>query len=121
MNWFILRIGNKQTQSRYHNKRMPSFMMMSSNGNIFRVTGHLCGEFTGDRPVTRSFDAYFDPRPNKRLSKQSWGWWFETPSRPSWRHRNVTYIYASPGRNVLNDVYGINPIQCISTLDHTEA
>ena len=25
---------------------------------------------------------------NKRLSKQWWGWWFETPSRPSWRHRN---------------------------------
>ena len=49
-------------------------MMTSSNGNIFRVTGHLCGEFTGrresppppppphthththtQRPVTRSF------------------------------------------------------------------
>ena len=27
-------------------------------------------------------------RPNKRLSKQSWGWWFETPSRLLWRHRN---------------------------------
>ena len=27
---------------------VPShFMMTSSNGNIFRVTGHLCGEFTG--------------------------------------------------------------------------
>ena len=24
-------------------------MMTSSNGNIFRVTGHLCGEFTGQR------------------------------------------------------------------------
>ena len=24
----------------------------------------------------------------QQLSKQSWGWWFETPSRPSWRHRN---------------------------------
>ena len=22
------------------------------------------------------------------LSKQSWGWWFETPSRPLWRHSN---------------------------------
>ena len=27
-------------------------------------------------------------RPNKRLSKQSWGWWFETPSRSLWRLRN---------------------------------
>ena len=24
-----------------------NYMMTSSNGNIFRVTGHLCGEFTG--------------------------------------------------------------------------
>ena len=23
------------------------------------------------------------------LSKQSWGWWFETPSRSSWRHCNL--------------------------------
>ena len=42
-------------------------MMTSSNGNIFRVTGPLCGEFTGtgefptQRPVTRSFDTFFDP------------------------------------------------------------
>ena len=48
--------------------------MTSSNGNIFRVTGPLCGEFTGpgefpaQRPVTRSFDVFFDLRPNKRLS-----------------------------------------------------
>ena len=30
------------------------------------------------RPVTRSFHVYFDMHPNKRLSKQLWGWWFET-------------------------------------------
>ena len=46
------------------------------------------GEFPTQRPVTRSFDVYFDLRPNKRLSKQSWGWWFEPQSRPLWRHRN---------------------------------
>ena len=67
-------------------------MMTSSNGNIFRVTGHLCGEFTGEfpaqRPVTRGFDVFFDLCPNKRLSKQWWGWWFETPSWSLWCHRN---------------------------------
>ena len=63
--------------------------MTSSNGNIFRVTGHLCGEFTAQRPVTRSFDVFFDMRLNKKLSKQSWGWWFETLSSPLWRHRNA--------------------------------
>ena len=36
------------------------------------------GEFPSQRPVTWSFDVYCDLRPNKRLSKQSWGWWFET-------------------------------------------
>ena len=29
-------------------------MMTSSNGNIFRVTGHLCGEFTGYRWILRT-------------------------------------------------------------------
>ena len=47
------------------------------------------GEFSTQRPVTRSFDVYFDLRPNKGLSKQLWGWWFETQSCPLWRHRNV--------------------------------
>ena len=69
-------------------------MMTSSNGNIFRITGHLCGEFTGpgefptQRPVTRNFDVFFDLRLNKRLSKQPWGWWFETLSWSLWRQRN---------------------------------
>ena len=38
------------------------------------------GEIPTQRPVTRSFDVFFHLRPYKRLSKQSWGWWFETPS-----------------------------------------
>ena len=46
------------------------------------------GEFPAQRPVTRSFDVFFDLCLNKRLSKQSWGWWFETLSHPLWRHRN---------------------------------
>ena len=72
----------------------PDCMMTSSNGNIFRVTGPLCGEFTGpgefpaQRPVTRSFDVFVHPRLYKRLSKQPWGWWFETPAWSLWRHRN---------------------------------
>ena len=49
----------------------------------------VSGEFPAQRPVTGSFDVFFDLHPNKRLSKQWWGWWFETPSCPLWRHRNV--------------------------------
>ena len=72
----------------------PHYMMTSSNGSSFRVTVHLCGEFTGPRWIPRpkasdaGFDVFFDLRPNKPLSKQFWCWWFETPSRPWWRHRN---------------------------------
>ena len=33
---------------------LQASMMTSSNGNIFRVTGHLCGEFTGQRWIPRS-------------------------------------------------------------------
>ena len=83
--WFTA-IQNNYTHTTRIWMRQCVFMMTSSNGNIFRVTGHLCGEFTGhrwiphtQRPVTRSFDIFCDLRLNKRLSKQSWGWWFETP------------------------------------------
>ena len=71
-----------------------SDMMTSSNGNIFRIAGPLCGEFTGhgefpsQKPVTRSFDVFVGLRLNKRSSKQSLGWWFETSSCPLWRHCN---------------------------------
>ena len=49
----------------------------------------VSGEFPAQRPVTRSFDVFFDLRLNKRLSKQPWGCWFETPSWSLWRQCNV--------------------------------
>ena len=61
-------------------------MMTLSNWNTFRVTGPVTGEFPAQKPVTRSFDVFFDLRLIKRLSEQSWGWWFETPSLPLWCH-----------------------------------
>ena len=58
-----------------------------------RVSGPLCGQFTGQlpsqRPVTRSFDVLFHLCLNKWLSKQPRRRWFETPSRSLWSHRNV--------------------------------
>ena len=47
------------------------------------------GIHRSQRPVTRSFDVFFDLRMNKRLSKQLRCSWFETTSRPSWRHGYV--------------------------------
>ena len=62
------------------------------------------GEFPAQRPVTRSCDL----RPNKRLSKQSRGRWFETPSRPLWRHRNELTKYIP--------VFASLPLGCKHTL-----
>ena len=48
----------------------------------------VTGEFPAQSPLTWSFDIFFDLHLNKRLSKQSRGWWFETPSCPLWCHCN---------------------------------
>ena len=45
-------------------------------------------EFPSQRLVLRSFDVSLICALNTRLSKQSGGWWFETPSRLLWRHCN---------------------------------
>ena len=55
----------------------------------------VTGEFPAQRPVTRSFDVFCDLRLNKQLSKQCWGWWFETPSHPLWRHWNGSAAHGS--------------------------
>ena len=74
-------------------------MITSSNENIFRGTGPLCGEFTGLWwiPSTKASDAelwcFLDLHLIERLSKHSRGWWFETLSRPLWRHCNDLYVY----------------------------
>ena len=74
-------------------------MMTSSNGTFSALLA-LCagnspvtGEFPAQRPVAQSFGVFFDLRLNKRLSKQPWGWWSETPSRSLWRHCNGAQDY----------------------------
>ena len=86
-------------------------MMTSSNGSFFCVTGPLCGEVTGHRwiPLTKASDAelwcFLRSAPwiigwvissacalNNRLSKQSWGWWFETTLRSLWRHCSDNWL-----------------------------
>ena len=75
-------------------RTMLNSMMTSSNGNIFRVTGHLCGEFTGPRwiPCTKASDAELWCFLWSASSKQSWGWWFETLPRPLWRHSYAKWM-----------------------------
>ena len=66
-------------------KHFPRYWPLCGNSPV-------TGEFPAQRPVTVSFDVFFDLHLNKRLSKQSQGRWFETPSHPLWRHRNALSI-----------------------------
>ena len=77
----------------------PIEIMTTSNGNIFRITGPLWQESTGDRwiPFTRvnnaDFDVFCNVRLNKRFSKQSKRRWFDTPSRSLWRYCTIAVLF----------------------------
>ena len=88
---------------------MTALMMTSPNGNIFRVTGHLCGPRWTPRTkaLTRSFDVFFDLRLNERLRKHSWGWWFDTLPRPLWRHSNALVLSRREHRWYLKGIHGL--------------
>ena len=83
----------------------------------------VTGEFPTQRPVTRSFDVFFDLRLNIRLSKPSWDWWLETPSCSLWRHcsdiclssHNTTTTTSQPPRppppiSSINELVPVWPI-----------
>ena len=80
----------KLTRNRSYPFNRGRFYSKWSRGSVLLA---LCaentpvnGEFPAQRPVARSFDVFFDLCLNKQLSKQSWGWWFGSPSRPLWHH-----------------------------------
>ena len=85
-------IGRPNTQSGTEGTRLPwwrhqmetFFALLAICVENLPVTD----EFPAQRPVTLSCDVFFDLSLIKRLSKHSWGWWFETPSRQFWRHFN---------------------------------
>ena len=58
------------------------------------VNSPVIGELPAQRPVTRSFDVFFDLRLNQQLSKQWRRRWFETPLRSLRRHCNVLCFIA---------------------------
>ena len=67
----------------------------------------VTGEFPAQRPVTRSFDVFFDLRPNKGLRKHPWGWWFETLSWSLWRHCNgVWSLFNRHSANSISETRG---------------
>ena len=71
----ILKEGNQVHQAII--EELSFDMITSSNGKIFSLlaicagNSPVSGEFPAQRPVTRSFDIFFDLRLNKRLSKQT--------------------------------------------------
>ena len=77
--------NNKQSRVTWWRHQMEIFSSLLA---ICAGNSPVPGEFPTQRPVTRSFDVFFHLRLNKQWSKQSWGWWFDTLSRPLWRHCN---------------------------------
>ena len=75
--------GNKHRTWWRHQMEIFSALLANCAGN-----SPVSGEFHAQSLATRSFDVFFDLRLNKRLSKQSRGWWFETLYHPLWRHCN---------------------------------
>ena len=80
LKWFNLNLSkdNHMSSKSWDESTYP--MMTYSNGNIFRVTGQQRGAL-----MLSMVCAW---RLNKRLCKQCWGWWFDTPSA----HYDVTVI-----------------------------
>ena len=102
-NAFVICLHNVTCNKCIKMSRLFKIMMTSSNENISVLLSFCEGNppvidgFSSQRPATRSFDAFFDLRLNKRLSKQSSRWWFETQSRSSWRHSNALHGFIGIG------------------------
>ena len=81
-----------------NSSRQIAAMTTSSNGNILLLYWQFVRGI--HRWIIRTGASFAESlkfpliylRLNKWLGKQSWGWWFETPLRPLWRHRNDTLI-----------------------------
>ena len=120
--WF-----HKDKRSPWWRHQMETFSALLANAGNTLVTG----EFPLQRPVTRNFEVFFDLRLNKRLSKQSWGWWFETLSCSLWLHCNAVAVMTDRQHATIPDVpYGVlqgaalsngySPIRltCPATINH---
>ena len=70
----------KQSSWRRHQMQTFSVLLAFCAGN-----SPVTGEFPTQRPVTRSFDIFFDLHLNQQLGKQWRLRWFETISRSVWR------------------------------------
>ena len=91
-----------------HQKETFSALLAICAGN-----SPVTGDFPAQRPVTRSFDVFFDIRLNKRFIKQSWAWWFETLSR---HYDVILMIYPQCG----GWLYPLMPCWILMNIDYCD-
>ena len=82
---FILQLRSPSGEGTWWRHQMEIFFALLA---LCAGNSLVTSEFPAQRPVTRSFDVFFDLHLNKRLNKQPWGWWLKTPLCSLWRHRN---------------------------------
>ena len=110
--WASWRLNSPAPVCSPHRPLIPSISWWRHQMETFSALLALCagnspisGEFPAQRAVTQSFAVFFDLRLNKRLSKQSWDWWFETLSNQLWRHCNVNNLFKLATQNMKGEPY----------------
>ena len=90
----------------------PCYSMMTSSNGTFSALLAICagnspvpGEFPPQMASNVELWCFFDLRPNTRLSKHWWGWWFEQLSSPLWRHRDWLATFSKAFRKVLQKLW----------------
>ena len=101
--WYVHSMTTQFIDTTWWRHQMETFTALLA---ICAGNSPVPGEFPALRPVTRSFDVFY-LRLNKRLSKQSWGWWFETLSRPLWRHCEMR-LNAQRSQHIYTRVFLLN-------------
>ena len=87
-----------------HDDVIKFFKIFSASLAICAGNWLVTGELSAKRPVTRSFDVFFDLRPNERLSKQSWSWCL----RRHRAHCDVTVMI----HHIRNYLFCYNEVHC---------
>ena len=122
MVWKIIQHCNRVRSPRIatwwrHKMETFSSLMAYSAGNspVTAVNSPVTGEFPSQRPVTRSFDIFFDQRRNERLSKQSMRWWFDKPLRSLWHLCNEHWHCHWIGVSLIYQCYLSTPLQWMTS------
>ena len=90
--WWGCRVLAINTPGPWFNIKKSSYPWWRPQMKTFSALLAICvgnspvsGEFPAQRPVTWSFDVFFD----LHLDGHLWGWWLEIPSCPLWRQSNA--------------------------------